>query len=150
MSLFKVLTWLTWWLVAWLLFAKKSWVEFRRDLEWKTSKEKVWIFWKEILEIWKDVLEELKKLPDNEQVQELKALWQEKLEILIDEIKKNEKFWKSKLDELLPKLEKTINKIKENWWKIVDKKINIAKKEVKKIFKKEENLWVKMTKIFKK
>lgn len=169
MSLFKIITWLAWWLAAWLLFAKKSWVEFRKDLKWKTSEEKAEIFWKEILSMWKDILEELKKLPENEQVKKLKTLWQEKLEVLTEEIKKNwsekfweaKEFWKSKLDELLPKLEETLDEIKKNWTdkfdeKISDvknfseEKINKAKKEVKKIFKKEENLWSKMTKIFKK
>jgi flagellar hook-length control protein FliK len=169
MGLFKILFWAVSWLAAWLLLAKKTWVEFRKDLEWKTSEEKAKIFWEEILLMWKDLLDELKKLPENEQVQKLKSLWQEKLETLTDEIKNSwvkkawelKEFWKNKLDELLPKLEKTLEEIKENWWKIIDEKIsdakkmwwekiNIAKKEVKKIFKKEENLWSKMTKIFKK
>ena len=158
MSLLKVITWLAWWLAAWLLFAKKSWVEFRKDLKWKTSEEKAKIFWKEVLSMWKDILEELKKLPENEQVQKLKSLWQEKLEILTEEIKKSwvekawelKEFWEWKLNELLPKLEKTLDEIKENWWKIVEEKISDVKKWAKKFFKKEENMWAKMTKIFKK
>ncbi len=158
MSLFKIATWLIWWLTAWLLLAKRSWDELRKDLEWKTSDEKVKVFWKEIFSIWKDVLTELKKLPEKEQVQKLKNLWQEKLETLTDEIKKHwvkkawelKDFWWSKLDELLPKLEQVLDEMKNNWWKIIDKKISEVKKWAKKIFKKEENLWSKMTKIFKK
>jgi ElaB/YqjD/DUF883 family membrane-anchored ribosome-binding protein len=143
MSLFKVITGLAWWLAAWLLFAKKSWTEFRKDLEWKTSEQKAEIFWKEILSMWKDVLEELKKLPENEQVNKLKSLWKERLEVLTKEVKKS---WWEKIDELLPKLEKTLDEIKNAW----SEKLNQAKNEVKKVFKKDEDFGSRMTKIFKK
>lgn len=165
MSLFKVLFWATTWLAAWLLLAKKSWKEFRKDLEWKSNEEKTKIFWKEILSIWKDLVEELKNLSETEQVEKLKTLWKEKLEFLTDEIKNRwvkkisqaKEIWKNKLDELLPKLEKTIDEIKKTWSEKIDEKISDAKKfswkkinDVKKNFKKEETVWVKMSKIFKK
>ena len=165
MSLLKILFWATTWLAAWLLFAKKSWTEFRKDLEWKTSEEKAKIFWEEILWMWKEVLWELKKLPENDQVKKLKTLWKEKIENLIEEVKKNWKevaeqkfwelkeFWWNKLDELLPKLEKTLDEIKKHWPKKFDELKNSVQKKVwEKILnkKKPENLWSKMTKIFKK
>ena len=165
MSLFKILFGATTWLAVWLLFAKKSGNELRNDLKWKTSEEKAKILWNEILKTWKDLLEELKKIPENEQIEKIKILWKEKIEILKDEIKKQgwekisdfKDFWKEKLDELLPKLENTLDEIKKNWWEIAKEKISDAKKfswkkikEVKKIFKKEESVWAKMTKIFKK
>ena len=64
MSLFKVLFWATTWLAAWLLLAKKSWKEFREDLNWKSNEEKSKIIWKEILSMWKDLVEELKNDKD--------------------------------------------------------------------------------------
>ncbi|MCD5383107.1 YtxH domain-containing protein [Candidatus Gracilibacteria bacterium] len=165
MSLFKILFGATTGLAVGLLFAKKSGNELRNDLKGKTSEEKAKILGNEILKTGKDLLEELKKIPENEQIEKIKILGKEKIEILKDEIKKQggekisdfKDFGKEKLDELLPKLENTLDEIKKNGGEIAKEKISDAKKfsgkkikEVKKIFKKEESVGAKMTKIFKK
>lgn len=136
MKLIKFILWLCSWATLWLLYAKKSGKDLRSQLKWKSNEEQAKAIWNELLELWKVLTDDLKKLPENKQVQELIKLWKAKLELLI----KDAKFNKCQaLKSYLPELEKALKSAKSDIKTMTKKAVKQAKswavKHVKKIKK---------------